>query len=99
MHQKIKTHKKLHLWKKILCSHIVLETTFTRVSHLTNQTTTNTEPSTSNGWSLCSYSEQSLGEEYEVTCNDDYTYTKEFGIHSVDVIGLREVQIFGYGET
>ena len=69
---------------------------------LTNKNPNTASPNTggAGGWITCSYSSAARGDQYTVTCDRNYQtpITRWFGIaaHALS-IGLREVQIYGYG--
>ena len=72
------------------------------VYFLTNKNPHTTPPSTSGagGWNTCHHSSAARGYWYTVTFNRNYrsSITRQFGVaaHALS-IGLREVQIYGYG--
>lgn len=72
------------------------------VYFLTNKNQRTTPPSIhdAGGWITCYYSSAARGDQYTVTCDRNYQtpITRWFGIaaHALSV-GLREVQIYGYG--
>ena len=75
------------------------------VTYLTNPTTTSENPENErNGWEKCFYSPNSLGKEFIVVCEfKDSTYTPLTRQFAIKVgysqgVGLREVEVFGFGK-
>ena len=62
---------------------------------------TRTDGRNINGWSACFYSETSLGDEYNITCDTAplNPVTREFSVTTDGgrSIALRELEVFGFG--
>ena len=72
------------------------------VSFLTNKNQSSISPNTvgDGGWITCNHSSAALGDWYTVKCDKNYPtpITRQFSIAAYALsIGLREVQIYGYG--